>query len=66
MDEMARSEAKLGDYVKKDYKDFDRRYHVNGEKIDTYYISRNKNHKSSRLCVLIYWTYMHAITFCRK
>lgn len=31
MDEVAKSEAKLGDYVKKDYKDFDRRYHVNGE-----------------------------------
>lgn len=31
MEEATRSEAKLGDYVKKDYKDFDRRYHVNGE-----------------------------------
>lgn len=31
VDEVAKSEAKLGDYVKKDYKDFDRRYHVNGE-----------------------------------
>lgn len=30
MNEMMRTEAKLGDYVKKDHKDFDRR-HVNGE-----------------------------------
>lgn len=31
MEEATKSEAKLGDYVKKDYKDFDRRYHVNGK-----------------------------------
>lgn len=33
MDEVTRSETKLGDYVKKDYKDHDRRYHVNGENL---------------------------------
>ncbi|XP_018311581.1 uncharacterized protein [Mycetomoellerius zeteki] len=30
VDEMARTETKLGDYIKKDFKDFDKRYHVNG------------------------------------
>lgn len=31
VNEVTRSETKLGDYVKKDHKDFDRRYYVNGE-----------------------------------
>lgn len=31
VNEMTKSEGKLGDYVKKDYKDFDRRHHVNGK-----------------------------------
>ncbi|XP_071644162.1 uncharacterized protein [Temnothorax longispinosus] len=45
VDEVARSEAKLGDYVKKDYKDFDRRYHVNGND----YASHNRGgHRSYR------------------
>lgn len=44
VDEMARSEAKLGDYVKKDHKDFDRRYHVNGSD----YAHHNRGHRSYR------------------
>ncbi|XP_011883056.1 PREDICTED: uncharacterized protein LOC105570463 isoform X2 [Vollenhovia emeryi] len=45
VDEVARSEGKLGDYVKKDYKDFDRRYHVNGND----YASHNRGgHRSYR------------------
>lgn len=31
VNEMTRSEAKLGDYAKKEHKDFDRRHHVNGK-----------------------------------
>jgi len=31
VDEMAKTETKLGDNIKKDFKDFDKRYHVNGE-----------------------------------
>jgi len=31
MDEVTRSDIRIGDYVKKDHKDFDRRYHINGE-----------------------------------
>ncbi|KAL0118018.1 hypothetical protein PUN28_009006 [Cardiocondyla obscurior] len=45
VDEVTRSEGKLGDYVKKDYKDFDRRYHVNGND----YASHNRGgHRSYR------------------
>lgn len=39
VNEMARSEAKLGDYVKKDHKDFDRRHHMNGND----YASHNRS-----------------------
>ncbi|KAL6258743.1 hypothetical protein P5V15_010693 [Pogonomyrmex californicus] len=45
VDEVMRSEAKLGDYVKKDHKDFDRRYHANGND----YVSHNRGgHRSYR------------------
>ncbi|XP_036150012.1 uncharacterized protein LOC105833539 isoform X2 [Monomorium pharaonis] len=45
VDDVMRSEAKLGEYVKKDYKDFDRRYHVNGND----YASHNRSgHRSYR------------------
>ncbi|XP_070165487.1 myb-like protein X isoform X2 [Polyergus mexicanus] len=37
--EMTRSEAKLGDYVKKDHKDFDRKHYVNGND----YASHNRS-----------------------
>ncbi|XP_072746070.1 uncharacterized protein [Anoplolepis gracilipes] len=40
VNEVTRSEGtKLGDYVKKDYKDFDRRHHVNGND----YVSHNRS-----------------------
>ncbi|XP_020300782.1 putative uncharacterized protein DDB_G0282133 isoform X1 [Pseudomyrmex gracilis] len=45
VDEVTRSETKLGDYVKKDYKDHDRRYYVNGND----YANHNRgNHRSYR------------------
>ncbi|XP_014487067.1 PREDICTED: uncharacterized protein LOC106750921 isoform X2 [Dinoponera quadriceps] len=46
MNEVTRSEAKLGDYVKKDHKDYDRRYHVNGN--DYAHHNRGGNHRSYR------------------
>lgn len=46
VDEVARSEAKLGDYVKKDYKDYDRRYHVNGNDYASH--NRGAGHRSYR------------------
>ncbi|XP_050457921.1 uncharacterized protein MAL13P1.304-like isoform X2 [Cataglyphis hispanica] len=39
VNEVTRSETKLGDYVKKDYKDFDRRHYVNGND----YASHNRS-----------------------
>ncbi|EZA60051.1 hypothetical protein X777_15333 [Ooceraea biroi] len=45
VDEVTRSDARLGDYVKKDHKDFDRRYHVNGND----YVNYNRgSHRSYR------------------
>ncbi|XP_032688577.1 uncharacterized protein LOC116852392 isoform X2 [Odontomachus brunneus] len=46
VNEATRSEAKLGDYVKKDHKDYDRRYHVNGN--DYVHHNRSGNHRSYR------------------
>ncbi|KYN02717.1 PREDICTED: uncharacterized protein PFB0145c-like isoform X2 [Cyphomyrmex costatus] len=45
VDEMARTETKLEDHIKKDFKDFDKKYNVNGND----YISYNRgNHRSYR------------------
>ncbi|XP_011051544.1 PREDICTED: myb-like protein X isoform X2 [Acromyrmex echinatior] len=45
VDEMARIETKLGDNIKKDFKDFDKRYHVNGND----HVSHNRgSHRSYR------------------
>ncbi|XP_018057169.1 PREDICTED: myb-like protein X isoform X1 [Atta colombica] len=45
VDEMAKTETKLGDNIKKDFKDFDKRYHVNGND----YVSHNRSsHRSYR------------------
>ncbi|XP_039313278.1 uncharacterized protein LOC105207722 isoform X2 [Solenopsis invicta] len=46
-DDVARSEAKLGEYVKKDYKDFDRRYHVNGNDYANYNRSGHRTYRGN-------------------
>ncbi|XP_012224135.1 myb-like protein X isoform X2 [Linepithema humile] len=47
VDEMMRPEAKLGDYAKKDHKDFDRRYHVNGNDYANHNRSGNRSYRGN-------------------
>lgn len=47
VDEVMRPEAKLGDYAKRDHKDFDRRYHVNGNDYANHNRSGNRSYRGN-------------------
>lgn len=66
MDEVTRSDARLGDYVKKDHKDFDRRYHVNGMRTNKNYININVCRNRRDFCINIFSSLNRTIVCCRK